>query len=211
MKRPLILLVIFAALAAACAPSGQQQPSEVTPTTPRSGEVPEERRSELEQKFCQAALAYLETTSEQAPQECKGVVMRRSDQFGGADTEGYLVTVIVGAQRDKIELGAVVDADDKVELRSIRSDLERAAAEKASIDIYNLQNMVDAYYIQAKPSRLPDTLEALTQPPNEMTPRIPLDPWGHSYIYEKQSKTDYVIFSAGPDGEPGTIDDVRVD
>ena len=40
---------------------------------------------------------------------------------------------------------------------------------------------------------------------------IPLDPWGHPYIYEcpgKQNPTSYDIMSMGPDGRIGTEDDI---
>lgn len=40
---------------------------------------------------------------------------------------------------------------------------------------------------------------------------IPLDPWGHAYIYEfpgRVNPTGYDIVSMGPDGQPGTADDV---
>ena len=40
---------------------------------------------------------------------------------------------------------------------------------------------------------------------------IPLDPWGHAYIYEcpgKQHPASFDLISAGPDGQPGTADDI---
>ena len=40
---------------------------------------------------------------------------------------------------------------------------------------------------------------------------IPLDPWGHAYIYEfpgKTNPTGYDIRSMGPDGQAGTGDDI---
>ncbi len=39
---------------------------------------------------------------------------------------------------------------------------------------------------------------------------IPLDPWQQPYQYELLSPTQYKISSAGPDGTPGTGDDVIV-
>jgi general secretion pathway protein G len=41
--------------------------------------------------------------------------------------------------------------------------------------------------------------------------RIPLDPWGHAYLYEypgKHGTNAYDISSAGPDGKFGTEDDI---
>ena len=39
---------------------------------------------------------------------------------------------------------------------------------------------------------------------------LPNDPWGHPYIYKAPGdhSPDYDIFSAGPDGQPGTADDI---
>jgi general secretion pathway protein G len=40
---------------------------------------------------------------------------------------------------------------------------------------------------------------------------IPLDPWGHPYIYEfpgKVNPSGYDIRSMGPDGQAGTADDI---
>ncbi len=40
---------------------------------------------------------------------------------------------------------------------------------------------------------------------------IPLDPWGHPYLYEypgKMNPSGYDIRSAGPDGQTGTADDI---
>jgi len=40
---------------------------------------------------------------------------------------------------------------------------------------------------------------------------IPLDPWGHPYIYEfpgRLNPNGYDIVSMGPDGQPGTPDDI---
>ncbi len=37
---------------------------------------------------------------------------------------------------------------------------------------------------------------------------IPLDPWSNAYMYELESANQYRISSAGPDGQPGTTDDI---
>ena len=42
-------------------------------------------------------------------------------------------------------------------------------------------------------------------------PDMLLDPWGHKYIYVypgKHNTNGYDLFSAGPDGKPGTGDDI---
>ena len=39
---------------------------------------------------------------------------------------------------------------------------------------------------------------------------LPMDPWGNPYVYvfPPQHSADFDIFSAGPDGQPGTEDDI---
>jgi general secretion pathway protein G len=40
---------------------------------------------------------------------------------------------------------------------------------------------------------------------------LPVDPWGNSYLYQSPGEvraTSYDLYSAGPDGEPGTEDDI---
>jgi len=66
----------------------------------------------------------------------------------------------------------------------------------------------------------PKSLQDLVQPPADaknwrgpyFTPtNLPTDPWGNPYIYEypgKHNKNGYDLFSAGPDGKPGTKDDI---
>lgn len=63
-------------------------------------------------------------------------------------------------------------------------------------------------------------LQALVQMPKgepqprkwqQIEPNIEADPWGHEYRYEypgKHNKNGFDIFSCGPDGKPGTADDI---
>lgn len=63
-------------------------------------------------------------------------------------------------------------------------------------------------------------LAALARPPqSEPVPEswkmlmeeIPLDPWGHEYIYSNpatRSSKSFDLYSLGPDGEDGTADDI---
>jgi hypothetical protein len=41
---------------------------------------------------------------------------------------------------------------------------------------------------------------------------LPNDPWGHAYLYKLNEVTHLPeVTSAGPDGKPGTADDVKVE
>ena len=70
--------------------------------------------------------------------------------------------------------------------------------------------------------RFPSTEEGLTglvtKPTDAVGPatswpylKLPVDPWGHPYIYHCPpivSRADYDLLSAGPDGKEGTADDI---
>ncbi len=210
---PVLLITLLAGACASGPSETDTQPAEQptqTTTEKRVAEIPEEKLAELEEKLCRATLDYLERNNpEPPPERCERVVLRPTDRFGSADTESYLVTVIVGADRRQIELGAEVDSDGEVEVYSLDSALVQAANEQAKREIRDLESMIDAYYLQSSPRSLPDSLDDLTRGDDPLAESIPNDPWGNAYIYRVQSETDYEIFSAGPDGEPGTADDVR--
>ena len=38
---------------------------------------------------------------------------------------------------------------------------------------------------------------------------LPKDPWNNDYVYESENGQEYAITSNGPDGEPGTEDDIK--
>lgn len=89
--------------------------------------------------------------------------------------------------------------------------LDKANISEARIEIGQLSNMCDAYYLSSSPKKLPDSLDALAEGPSPLTEKVPNDPWNTPYIYKKEGPHKYEIYSAGPDGSEGTEDDVRVE
>jgi general secretion pathway protein G len=81
------------------------------------------------------------------------------------------------------------------------------AGVKSLIDSYKVDN---GFY--------PKSFQDLLQEPSGATnwhgpylEKIPVDPWGHKYIYEnpgKHNPSSYDLSSAGPDGTAGTDDDI---
>ena len=121
--------------------------------------------------------------------------------------ELLLVLVILGV------LAAIV-----VPKFSGRTEQARRTAAVSQISTFG--TALDAYevdvgsYPQGK-----NGLNALVQQPREGTgwrgpylqKEVPLDPWGHAYIYEcpgKQNPSGYDLSSMGPDGRAGTDDDI---
>jgi general secretion pathway protein G len=81
---------------------------------------------------------------------------------------------------------------------------------KTALEIFEVQN-----------DRFPTTAEGLnaliTNPGNlekwEPTmDKLPVDPWGHGYIYRSPGKNGepFDLLSAGPDGKEGTADDITL-
>ncbi len=86
--------------------------------------------------------------------------------------------------------------------------LEESQIKEGNIEVDNLSGMVEQYMLTSSPPKLPETLEQLTEGRNPITKKVPQDPWGNEYIYRKTGNRDFELFSAGPDGQEGTEDDV---
>lgn len=98
---------------------------------------------------------------------------------------------------------------------------EHAKKQKAAIDIQQIENALSMYKLQN--NSFPTTeqgLEALVSAPTiEPVPRnfpeagfitrLPKDPWGTDYQLLNPGEMGNIdIFSNGPDGQPGTDDDI---
>lgn len=89
--------------------------------------------------------------------------------------------------------------------------LDKASIQESRIEINQLQNLVNSYYLSSSPRKFPDSLEDMTEGASPLTKEIPKDPWGNNYVYKKISNREFEIYSMGPDGQEGNEDDVRAD
>ena len=104
---------------------------------------------------------------------------------------------------------------------NILSNQEKAQLKKAAIDIQKLEGAIEMYKLRN--NSFPTTeqgLDALvTAPTIEPLPknypeggfirRLPNDPWGNPYALISPGELGMIdIFSNGPDGQPGTDDDI---
>ena len=87
--------------------------------------------------------------------------------------------------------------------------IDRANVKEAQIEIANLTQMVESYYLTSDPKQFPNELEDLAKGPSKLTEKVPQDPWGQPYIYKKTGTRDFEIYSVGADGVEGNEDDVR--
>jgi general secretion pathway protein G len=126
---------------------------------------------------------------------------RRNHQEGFTLIELMVVILIIGL------LAALV-------VQNLRGATDRAKITKAEADIAELKTALDRYYLDN--GNYPTTeqgLQALVTPPTSgpipanyedggYVERIPLDPWGHPYVYQSDGNT-YTLESYGADGQPG--------
>jgi general secretion pathway protein G len=110
--------------------------------------------------------------------------------------ELILVVVIIG-----ILAGAVMP------VFSGRS--QQARISRAHSDIAQYLNFISAYEIDN--GKYPEKLDDLVAGKRKYLRELNKDPWGSPYYYQPPSSpmaADFDVYSAGPDGQPGTEDDV---
>jgi general secretion pathway protein G len=99
--------------------------------------------------------------------------------------------------------------------------LNIAKAAKAQGDIQTMKTALMTYEMSngSAPSTAQGLQALVTRPEGQPVPRmwiqgmdaLPMDPWGNPYYYENPGKHNpkgYDLYSAGPDRQPGTDDDI---
>ena len=87
----------------------------------------------------------------------------------------------------------------------------------AELQLSNFGKSIELYQLDL--TVLPEHLQDLVEPPANLPDvtrwrpyydqAIPRDPWNNEYVYERHSDgAGFTLFSAGPDGEAGTADDI---
>ena len=78
---------------------------------------------------------------------------------------------------------------------------------KAKADITAIARAIDDYAVENN-GRYPESLEVLVTPDangftflNKET--VPVDPWGHEFVYEPGGGSKFNVISYGKDGQPG--------
>ncbi len=86
--------------------------------------------------------------------------------------------------------------------------LDDANKEEAKIQMGNLKQSLDMYYTRSDPHEYPDNLDQLVD--KNIMKEVPVDPWGESYVYRRDGRTEYTLKSKGPDTSEGTEDDITL-
>jgi len=108
---------------------------------------------------------------------------------------------------------------------NVMKKFKESKVQAAKIQIAEFQQALQAYYLAH--NMYPNTaqgLDALIHKPSvgkvpDNYPdggyfgkkEIPKDPWGNAYQYECDDYQNFKIYSMGPDGDPGTADDISAD
>lgn len=101
-------------------------------------------------------------------------------------------------------------------IQGVTSKIEstRKTAAKTAVD--NIKGAITSYMIDKKKSTPPSDLRVLIEPNGDEDPYLEggegalVDPWDNDFRIEVKGKR-FVVISNGPDGSPGTEDDIRSD
>ena len=106
-------------------------------------------------------------------------------------------------------------------LPNVQDAMNRSRIGNAQIYVSKLNASLGQYeLINKRPPSTEQGIRALIERPSgdpvprmwsQIESKVELDPWGNEYIYEypgKHNPKSFDIYSAGPDKQPGTADDI---
>lgn len=109
---------------------------------------------------------------------------------------------------------AIIATLGTIAIKNVNEYLKKADETAARASVRSLSEAVTSYYTEHK--KFPTTLTQLVEGTDDNPPIVEggegalIDPWDNEYRLEKKGKR-FVIISDGPDGQPGTDDDIRSD
>ena len=101
-------------------------------------------------------------------------------------------------------------------LQGVTGNIEKTRKTAAKTAVDNIKGAITSYMIDKKRSTPPNDLKVLIEANGDEDPYLDggegalVDPWDNDYRIEVKGKR-FVVISNGPDGSPGTEDDIRSD
>ena len=139
-----------------------------------------------------------------------GKVQRKRRKEAGFSLVELMVVIFIMGLLATLVIVNVAPVGEQSRVSKARSDVAafESALEMYSLDMYAYPS-TDAGLASLKTP--PAGVEATTYRPGGYIKRMRDDPWGNPYQYNMpglRSGGAYDVFSAGPDGKPGTEDDI---
>ena len=134
--------------------------------------------------------------------------MSKNKQQGFTLLEVMVVIVILGILASMV-VPNLIGSQERANMQKAVSDV---TALETSLSLYKMDNynypstdqgleaLVEKTDLEPEPRRFPE---------DGYIKRLPKDPWGNEYVLLNPGENGKMdVFSAGPDGEPGTEDDI---
>ena len=123
-----------------------------------------------------------------------------------ADHWPYALAFLVGAGG---ALVALLKGKEVLE-KFAAEEVVEAEKTEARLEVDRLEGQLQSYYLLSEPHGYPESLREMTTGEDPVAKKIPHDPWGNRYVYEKPKTTDGdpTVCSKGPDGGIDTKDDI---
>lgn len=125
-----------------------------------------------------------------------------SGRGGGFTLIEILVVVVILGILGAIVVPNLMSRPDSARIQAAQTDIRMIAS---SLDVYRLDNFQYPSSEQGLEA-LVDRPSGYPEPPNwnpeGYIKKLPTDPWGSAYVYERR-ETSFMLFSLGADGQEG--------
>ena len=138
----------------------------------------------------------------------KNRTARRKGWKSGPRASGFtlleiLVVVVILGILGAVVVPQILSRPDTARLQAAQTDIRSLGA---ALDVYRLDNFQYPSSEQGlealvnRPSGFP---EPKNWNPDGYIKKLPTDPWGSPYVYERNDASSYILFSLGADGQEG--------